>query len=345
MKISRRTLVGSAVAAAGFSIMRSARAQQATVIRLSHGMPEQMEAGQHAWATIFKEAVDSGSGGRLEVRILGNNQAGAERQQLERVQNGINQMLLVSEITQPFFFRPGLVFGMPFLFSSSQVAWEVFDGPFGQRYAAEFQRTTGVRVLGHIESGFRSLFNSRRAIQSPDDLRGLKIRTGENQVHMAMIRAFGASPTPIAWTEVYTALQQRVVDGMENPPGLFLSMRFHEHQKYLTLNRHLYSMHTAMINERFLQGLAPELRQLVLESATLAHTVGRSQAYLLERAAVENLRRAGMEIYVPTREQYERFRDLGRPPAEQLVRREIGNEWVDAALQAVAAAEQKVRGA
>lgn len=345
MKISRRSLVGSAVAAAGFSIIGSARAQQATVIRLSHGMPEQLSSGQHAWALVFKEAVEAGSGGRIEVRILGNNQAGAERQQLERVQNGINQMLLVSEITQPFFFPPALVLGMPFLFSSSQVAWDVLDGPFGQRYAQEFQARTGVRVLGHIESGFRSLFNSRRAIQSPDDLRGMKIRTGENQVHMAMIRAFGANPTPIAWTEVYTALQQRVVDGMENPPGLFFSMRFHEHQKYLTLNRHLYSVHTAMINERFLQGLTPELRQLILESATLAHTVGRSQAFLLEREAIENLRRAGMEIYNPTREQYERFRDLGRPPAEQLVRREIGNDWVDLALQSVASAERRLRGA
>ena len=97
------------------------------VIRLSHGMPEALEFRQHAWALVFKETVEARSAGKIEVRILGNNSAGNERQQLERVQNGINQMLLVSEITQPFFFKPALVLGIPFLFSSSEEAFAVFD--------------------------------------------------------------------------------------------------------------------------------------------------------------------------------------------------------------------------
>ncbi len=319
-----------------------AQAQAPSVIRLSHGMPEALDSGQHAWALVFKEAVESGSGGKLEVRILGNNAAGNERQQLERVQNGINQMLLVSEITQPFFFKPALVLGMPFLFSSSQVAWQVLDGPFGQRYAEEFRKAAGVRVLGHIESGFRSLFNSKQVIKTPADLKGLKIRTGENAVHMAMIRGLGGNPTPISWTEVYTALQQKVVDGMENPPGLFFSMKFFEQQKFLTLNRHLYSVHTAMVNEKFLQGLSADLKQLVVSSAHLATTIGRSQAFLLERAAIENLKKQGIQVYVPTAAEFEQFRTLGRPPAEALVRKEIGNEWVDSAIKAVAEAEREL---
>lgn len=328
------------VLTAGLMMFGVAQAQ--TVIRISHGMPEVLESGQHAWAVIFKEAVESGSGGKLEVRILGNNAAGNERQQLERVQNGINQMALVSEITQPFFFKPALVFGMPFLFSSSEVAWEVLDGAFGQRYNEAFFKATGVRIVGHIESGFRSLFNSKHPVKSPEDLKGMKIRTGENAVHMAMIRALGANPTPISWTEVYTALQQKVVDGMENPPGLFFAMKFYEQQKFLTLNRHLYSIHTAMINERFFQGLPADLRGLVLSSAHLATTIGRSQAYLLERSAVDKLRKQGIEVYTPTPQEFDRFRQLGRPPAEQLVRKEIGNEWVDAAVQAVDQAEKKL---
>ena len=338
MKARRVQFAG--VLTAGLMMFGVAQAQ--TVIRISHGMPEVLESGQHAWAVIFKEAVESGSGGKLEVRILGNNAAGNERQQLERVQNGINQMALVSEITQPFFFKPALVFGMPFLFSSSEVAWEVLDGPFGQRYNEAFFKATGVRIVGHIESGFRSLFNSKHPVKSPEDLKGMKIRTGENAVHMAMIRALGANPTPISWTEVYTALQQKVVDGMENPPGLFFAMKFYEQQKFLTLNRHLYSIHTAMINERFFQGLPADLRGLVLSSAHLATTIGRSQAYLLERSAVDKLRKQGIEVYTPTPQEFDRFRQLGRPPAEQLVRKEIGNEWVDAAVQAVDQAEKKL---
>jgi tripartite ATP-independent transporter DctP family solute receptor len=328
---------------AGLSSWSMAQAQAPTVIRVSHGMPEALDSGQHAWALVFKEAVESGSAGRLEVRILGNNAAGNERQQLERIQNGINQAGLVSEITQPFFFKPALILGMPFLFSSSQVAWKVLDGPFGQRYNEEFRKATGVRIFGHIESGFRSLFNSKHVIKTPDDLKGMKIRTGENAVHMAMIKALGANPTPISWTEVYTALQQKVVDGMENPPGLFYSRKFSEQQKFLTLDRHLYSVHTAMINEKFLQGLPNDLKQLVLSSASLAMTVGRSQAFLLERSAIETLKKQGMQVYNPTAEEFERFRKLGRPPAEELVRKEIGNDWVDSALKAVDQAEKDLR--
>jgi C4-dicarboxylate-binding protein DctP len=341
MAMKMRTAVFAGALAAGL-VFSGFASGQTTVIRLSHGMPETLESGQHAWAVVFKEAVESGSGGKLEVRILGNNAAGNERQQLERIQNGINQMGLVSEITQPFFFKPALVFGMPFLFSSSEEAWKVLDGPFGQRYNEEFRKATGVRILGHIESGFRSLFNSKHPIKSPDDLKGMKIRTGENAVHMAMMRALGANPTPISWTEVYTALQQKVVDGMENPPGLFYSMKFYEQQKFLTLDRHLYSVHTAMVNEKFFQSLPPELRELVSMSAYLATTVGRSQAFLLERSAVESLKKQGIQVYTPTAQEFERFRKLGRPAAEQLVRKEIGNDWVDGALKAVDQADKEL---
>jgi C4-dicarboxylate-binding protein DctP len=170
----------------------------------------------------------------------------------------------------------------------------------------------------------------------------MKIRTGENAVHMAMVKALGGSPTPVSWTEVYTALQQKVVDGMENPPGLFYSMKFHEQQKYLTLDKHLYSMHTAMINEAFFQGLPPDLRILVIESARLAKTIGRSQAYLLERAAIEQLKQAGIEVYTPTPAEFEQFRKLGRPAALELVRKEAGNDWVDSVLKAVADADKQM---
>ena len=340
MSLMKSVLAAGAIAAVALTQPAAAADH---VIRLSHGMPEMLDAGQHAWALVFKESVEARSAGKIEVRILGNNAAGNERQQLERVQNGINQMLLVSEITQPFFFKPALVLGTPFLFSSSEVAWAVLDGPWGQKYNEAFRKATGVRVLGHIEAGFRSFFNSKKPIKTPADLAGLKIRTGENAVHMAMVKSLGANPTPVSWTEVYTALQQKVVDGMENPPGLFLSMKFNEQQKYLTLNKHLYSIHSAMINEGFFQGLPADLRGVVVESAHLATTIGRSQAFLLERAAIGKLKASGLEVYEPTSAEFEQFRKLGQPAALSLVRKEAGDEWVDSALKAVSDAEKSVR--
>lgn len=339
--ITRKLLVAAGLAVALGVIAVGAQAAE-YVIRFSHGMPESLASDQHAYAVVFKEIVEAGSKGAIEVRILGANQAGNERQQLEKVQNGINQMANISEGLHPTFFKSGLVLGIPFLFRSSAVVWEVMDGPFGDKYNAAFLEATGIRFLSHSESGFRSLFNSKNAVQTPDDLAGLKIRTMENPAHMAMMDGLGANPTPIPWTEVYTSLQQKVVDGMENPPGLFFLMKFYEQQSFLTVDRHLYSFHSTIINEDFFRSLPENFQDLIVEADRVALTIGRATAVLGERTAIEKLEEAGIEVYSPTPEEYALFRDKGRPPAEAYVRGEIGDEWVDAILEAVAAAEAKL---
>ena len=341
-RLFKRTLglVFAAGLASGVASVAYAKADY--VIRFSHGMPEVMESDQHAYAVVFKRTVESESNGKIEVRILGNNAAGAEREQLEKVQAGINQMANVSEGTQHSFFKPGLALSLPFLFSSDAVAWEVMDGPFGQKYDQAFLKQTGVRILGHSSSGFRNLFNSVRVVRSPADLKGMKIRTMENPVHMAMMKGLGANPTPIAWTEVYTSLAQRVVDGMENPPGLFYLMKFYEHQKYLTMNRHLYSFHTTVINEKFFQSLPQKYQDLVVRAGRVALTAGRAASVLKEMKAVEQLKAKGIKVYYPTAAEYQKFRNAGRPPAEAYVRKEIGAQWVDELLQAVRDAEKKL---
>lgn len=343
-RISRTSVAMGAVLLCTAAWLPGDALAQSHVIRLTHGMPEQMTSGQHAYAVVLKEIVEAQTGGDIEIRILGANSGGSEREQLQNVQAGITQMALASEITQPSFFEPALVWGIPFLFPSSAVAWEVLDGPFGQRYNEAFLDATGMRVLNHIESGFRSIFNSQKPIRTPADLAGMRIRTGENPVHMEMMSSLGASPTPIAWAEVYGALQQGVVDGMENPPGLFYAMRFFEHQDYLTVNRHLYSVHTAVINEAFFQSLPEQYQAILLEAAEVAKTVGRSTAFLNERVALENLVAEGIDIYVPTPEEFDEFRSLGRPGALELVRAEVGDEWVDGVLTAVEEAQTALQG-
>lgn len=340
MKLLKAACV--AVFAAAISTL-PASVQAQTVIRLSHTQPENMDQGSHATATIFKEFVESASGGEIEVRILGANAAGDERQQIEKVRNGINQMTLNSEITQPSFFEPAKIFGIPYLFSSNAIAWEVLDGDFGKKYAEEFRKATGIRILGHINAGYRSFFNGEREVKVPADLEGLKIRTGQNRVHIAMVEALGANPTPIAWPEVYTALQQGVVDGMENPPGLFFAMKFYEHQKFLVVDKHLFSIHTLMINEAFYEGLTDAQKEIIQEGARLGLEVGRAITLLAERNAFDGLSAEGIEIHYPTPEEYSQFAELGRPAAEKIVREDVGDEWVDGLLSAIKGAEQSVR--
>ncbi|MGR3377878.1 TRAP transporter substrate-binding protein [Salipiger abyssi] len=331
-----------AVALAASTLVAGAASAQQTVLRLSHTTAETMEQGSHSWAVIFKEMVEGQTGGDIEVRILGANAAGAEREQIEKAQAGINQITLNSEILMPSFFPQARVLGIPFLFKSDAVAWEVLDGPFGQQFAQAWRDATGLRMLGIFNAGFRSFFNSDHPVHSPGDLAGLKIRTGENDAHIAMVRELGGSPVPISWSEVYTSLQQGVVDGMENPPGLAYAMKFHEHLKYLTLDRHLFSIHAAMINEATYQSLSDDQKAIVNEAAKTATLVARATVLLDERHALGDLEEAGIEIYDPTPAEYAQFRELGRPAVEAMVRAEIGDDWVDALMAAIAEAEAAV---
>lgn len=338
-----RTYVESGALALAFSgLLAGHAAAQETVLRISHTSAEIINQGSHAWAVVFKEIVEAQSGDEIEVRILGANAAGSEREQIEKAQTGINQITLNSEILMPSFFPPARVLGIPFLFRSDAVAWEVLDGEFGEKFEQEWQDATGLRVLGVFNAGFRSLLNNERPIKSPADLKGLKIRTGENVAHIAMVRELGGSPVPIAWPEVYTSLQQGVVDGMENPPGLAYAMKFHEHLDYLTLNRHLFSIHAAMMNEAAYQALTDEQRAIVHEAARTATIVARATVLLDERNALGSLAEAGVEIYNPTAVEYAQFRDMGRPNVEVMVREDIGDEWVDALLLAIDEAEAAV---
>lgn len=337
----RITAATLAMAVAGLGGASTAMAAN-TVLRLSHTTAERMNQGSQAWAVIFKEIVETRTGNEIKVQIQGANAAGAEREQLQKAQTGINQMTINSEILMPSFFKPAQVLGIPYLFRSDAVAWDVLDGDFGDEFNEAWRKATGLRVLGVLNAGFRSFFNGKKPIHSPSDLNGLKIRTGENQAHIAMVRALGGNPVPIAWSELYTSLQQGVVDGMENPPGLAYAMKLHEHQKYLTLDRHLFSIHAAMINEGTFQSLSPEQQAIVMEAARTATIVARATVLLDERNALADLAKAGIEIYVPTAAEYSKFRDLGRPPVEAMVRKEIGDKWVDKLLDGISKAEKKV---
>lgn len=341
MKFSKLLQTVAAAAFLSGAALTAASAAD-TVLRLSHTTAETMQQGSHAWAVVFKDIVESGSKGAIEVRIMGANAAGAEREQIEKAQTGINQITINSEILMPSFFPPARVLGIPFLFRSDAVAWNVLDGEFGQEFEKAWRDATGLRVLGIFNAGFRSFLNSVKPIHSPADLAGLKIRTGENEAHIAMVRELGGNPVPIAWSEVYTSLQQGVVDGMENPPGLAYAMKFHEHLKYLTLDRHLFSIHAAMINEGAYQALTPEQQALVQEAARTATTVARSTVLLDEKRAIGDLEEAGIEVYEPTADEYAQFRDLGRPKVEEMVRKDIGDEWVDKLLTAIGNAENEV---
>ena len=188
--------------------------------------------------------------------------------------------------------------------------------------------------------GFRN-FITNKQIKSASDLRGLKIRVMNVPSHIEMIKLLGASPTPMAYTEVYTAMQQRVIDGLENPPGVVSTQKLWEIAGHYVLDRHLFSTDFVIMNEKFFQSLSTDHKKIVLESAAVAQIAGRA-AFIIRRPAIMQEIGQRMKIYVPTEAEMMTFKNAVRKPMEEWLRKSIGPEWVNKIVQAVEKAEKEI---
>jgi C4-dicarboxylate-binding protein DctP len=313
------------------------------VIKLANAGPANPDNRTVKAVEIFKAMVEKGTKGNVEVQAYHASALGNEREALEGVKMGTIQMGTLSSGPVAGFFQPVMVFGIPYLFSSAPAAWDAYDGKFGKEYSEAFLKATGVRILGITENGYRHFTNNVREIKSPADMKGLKVRTMENPVHMEMVKSLGGSPTPIAFGELYTALQQKVVDAMECPIVLIHDMKFYEVQKYLVLDGHLYDPLFIFINEEFYQKkLSPDEQKVVQEAAkalAAAHN-GFSQEANIQ--GLQKLKEKGMIVYQPTKEELAQFREIAQPAALKYVKEKVGEEWVNKALEAAKEGEAKV---
>jgi tripartite ATP-independent transporter DctP family solute receptor len=257
---------------------------------------------------------------------------------IEGVKLGTIQMAMVSAAIAGYY-KEAQVLDIPFLFSSAPVAWKVMDGPFGKEMAEDCLKKTGMRVLAYGETGFRNFTTSNRMIKSPADMKGLKIRVMESPVYVAMIKGLGAQPTPIAWPETYTALQQKVVDGQENPVSVIASNKFYEVQKYLTMDGHSYGVDFIIINEKFYQSLPKDTQQDIKLAAINAGWSGRANQQLNSAIGVGLLQEKGMQIYKPNAKELDAFRQATQKPVIDYIEKQIGKPWIDKLQKAVKAAE------
>ncbi len=261
----------------------------------------------------FANLVNARSGGRIDVQIFGGGSLGGEREYVEAIKQGSVQAGIASGVMAGFF-PPAMVTDIPYLFPSGAVAWQVLDGPFGQKLSKMLLEQTGMRNLAFSEVGFRNFTNDVRPIHSPEDMKGLKIRVMETPLFVTMVKSLGANPTPIAWPEVYTALQTGVVDGEENPVSTILFAKFAEVQKYLTLDGHVYGVDWFLINDKFFQSLSPDLQYIILDSAQVSAGVGRGVQQLLSAGGMAQLADAGMQIYAPTEAEVAQFKAATQQP-------------------------------
>jgi tripartite ATP-independent transporter DctP family solute receptor len=284
----RRTLLTSGLAAACAAFALPAAAQ--TTVTLTHALPLTSHYG--AGTVAFKEAVERLSNGRYRVNIQRNDN---EREGIEATQIGTQEFTVTSTGPVGNFVREVLVLDVPFLFRDYAHARGALDSAIGQELLAKFTPRGLIGVVW-MENGFRNLTNSRREVTTPADMRGMKVRTMENQVHMRAFSTLGALPTPMAFSELIPALQQGTVDGQENPIPVIVSANLNQVQKFLSLTRHVYSPAVMIANPAFWNRLNAADRAIFQEAAKAAAAANRAKVSQDEEAGVEELRRRGMTV-------------------------------------------------
>jgi len=218
----------------------------------------------------------------------------------------------------------------------------VMDGWFGKELAEECLKKTEMRVLAYGETGFRNFTSSKALIKSPADMKGMKIRVMESPVYVNMVKGLGAAPTPIPWPETYTALQQKVVDGQENPVSVIMQVKFYEVQKYLTLDGHSYGVDFILINDKFYQSLPKETQQTLKRAAIIAGWAGRGIQQINSAIGVSQLQEKGMQVYKPNEKEMAMFKDATQKPVIEYIEKQVGRPWVDKLMKAVQEAEAEL---
>ncbi len=290
---------------------------------------------------IFRNYVYTNTKGTIKIDAFHASQLGNEKEILEGLKIGSIELGTITTGPIPTLFKPIMVFDIPYLFPNKYVAWEVLDGPFGRKLMEQMRKETGIRCLAISENGYRHFFTGKKEIHSPADMKGLKIRTMENPAHMKLVEALGASPTPIAFGELYMALQQGVVDGAECPITLINNMKFYEVQKYVVLDGHLYNPLIMFINDRLWNKLTQEQKRIMFEGAQMFKIAQRALTERQVQTGLENLKKHGMKIYVPTPEEAKQFRELSQPVVLKYVKEQVGEEWVNGVMKAVKEAQEK----
>lgn len=284
-----------------FSLVGLNKAEAANVIKFSHVGPAE-DARQKA-ALKFKEMVEAETNGEITVEVYYGGQLGGDRDAIEGVKLGTIQMTVAGAgIFANFEPKMGIT-ALPFLFENFEAAWAFNDSDINAK-VSEGLLTQGIRVLAYWENGFRCLTNSVKTVNSPEDVKGMKIRTPENPIILATMESLGASPSPLPWPEVYMALQQKAFDGQENPIPVIYVNKLYEVQKYLSITNHIYEPMPLVISENFWKGLTEEQQKIIQKAAIEARDFNRQLIKTQTEEMLGQLKEKGMEITYPDLEPF-----------------------------------------
>jgi tripartite ATP-independent transporter DctP family solute receptor len=269
---------------------------------------------EHAWgrsAEKFKQLVAEGTRGQVEVQIHHSNALGATRESLEMVRLGSVDFVLCGVAHLSRFVPEMGTLVLPYLWKDTETMFGALDGRMGQ-IIEPLLLEKGFKVVGWWDNGFRHVSNNKRPIRAPEDLKGLKLRTLPTKVHIAFFRALGVSPVPMDWAEVYPALQQGVVDGQENPPGVVFFEKLPEVQKYYSLTQHVNEAGNVLMSAASWAKLPADVQTAILSAARQTTTWERAESQRDNEEILKKLAATGMQVNVVAEPTLAEFRKVAQ---------------------------------
>ena len=318
-----KTLLATALVAA--SLLSAAHAQERTI---KFAFQNQKDHPQAQGAQKFADLVAAKTGGRIAVKLFPGG----------TLQGGTVEMTVLNAGILAAQSKEFGIYDFPFLFASPQEADAVTDGPFGKKLLDKLQAKNLVG-LGYWELGFRNLTNSKRPITKAEDIAGLKIRVIQSPIYIDLFNALGANAVPMPFPELYTAMEQKAVDGQENPFSTILSSKFAEVQKYLTVTRHMYNPQAVIVSKKFWDSLNPADQKALNDAMAEATTFQRGVSRVQANVALEDLKKAGMQVSEFSPAELDKLRAKVKPVVEKHSEK-VGAETVQEVYSTLA----KLRG-
>jgi len=317
------------------------------VFKYSHVDPaDPLSTATSAYGPVLKQECERLSGGQLKVEIYPAGQLGDARATVEQVKEGsVETTILNPGVLASMYYEPLGVLDLPFIFRSREVADRACDvkRPFIKALVDECVEKTGIRIFSMTPFGFRNITNNVRPINSPADMKGIRIRTMEITPHIKLMEALGAKPVPIPFLELYTSLQTNVVDAQENTVKNIVAQKFYQVQDYLILDGHVMGIGAMLINEEWYQSLPLHLKEVLYEADRIASRTYYGYGQLSDALALETLKELGMEIYNPTPKEMQEFRDTALPYVKEWLEDKLGKELVNGFLEHLAQVEQELK--
>ncbi|MBB3220789.1 TRAP transporter substrate-binding protein [Pseudoduganella umbonata] len=315
------------VALAATACFTSAFAQSPIVIKFSHVVATDTPKGQAA--ARFKQLAERATNGRVKVEVYPNSQLYKDKEELEALQLGAVQMLAPSLAKfGPLGVKEFELFDLPYAFPTKQALYNVTEGPIGKSLLKKLE-SKGITGLAYWDNGFK-IMSANKPLALPSDFRGLKLRIQSSKVLDAQMRALGANPQVLAFSEVYQALQTGVVDGTENPPSNMYTQKMHEVQKYATLSNHGYLGYAVIVNKKFWDGLPADIRTALEGAMREATTYEKAIAQRDNDMALDAMKKSGRTQFITLNQQQQEAWKKALLPVHKQMEGRIGADLVNA---------------